>query len=85
MSKAHAPAFSGPQVNIPEGARGGVNESTPMAERVIHKTTELSAGPNTLEIPGGITSYQPARYEQVRVVEDRFGNPVEHKIIREDR
>lgn len=85
MAKPHAPAFSGPQVNIPESIRGGVNESTPADQRVPERTTELSDGPKIVEHFGGITQYQPAKYEQVRVVEDRHGNPVEHKIIREDR
>jgi hypothetical protein len=85
MARPHAPAFSGPQINIPEGSRGGVNESTPMDQRVPERTKEMSDGPNTLELQGGITSYQPAKYEQVRSLEDRHGNPVEHKIIREDR
>jgi hypothetical protein len=84
MSKPHAPAFAGPQVNIPEGSRGGVNESTPMAQRNPDRVEELSPGPNTQEIYGGITTYLPAKYEQVQVVENRAGVPVEHKIIRED-
>jgi hypothetical protein len=85
MAKPHAPAFSGPQINIPEGARGGVNESTPMDQRVPDRLHELSEGPRTEELFGGITTYRPAKYEQVRVVENRAGEPVEHKIIREDR
>jgi hypothetical protein len=85
MAKPHAPAFSGPQINIPEGARGGVNESTPMDQRVPDRITEVGTGPNTAEVYGGITTYLPARYEQVQVVENRAGEPVEHKIIREDR
>lgn len=85
MSKAHAPAFSGPQINIPEGARGGVNESTPMDQRVPDRLTQVGTGPVTEELFGGITTYRPAKYEQTRVVEDRHGNPVEHKIVREDR
>ena len=85
MGKPHAPAFSGPQVNIPEGARGGVNESTPMDQRVPDRTPELADGPNTAELMGGITTYLPARYTQTRVVENRHGDPIEHTIIREDR
>jgi hypothetical protein len=85
MSKAHAPASYGPQVNIPESARGGVNESTPMDQRVPDRTKELSDGPKMLTLPGGITQYLPAKYEVTKTVEDRFGNPVEHKIIVEDR
>jgi hypothetical protein len=85
MGKPHAPAFSGPQVNIPEGSRGELNASTPKDQRVPDRTTEMSEGPQTAEVYGGITTYLPARYEQVRVVENRHGDPVEHTIIREDR
>lgn len=85
MSKPHAPAFAGPQINIPEGSRGGVNESTPMEQRAPERTAELSDGPKTKEIFGGITTYLPAKYEQVQVIEDRHGKPVEYKQIREDR
>jgi hypothetical protein len=84
MAKPHAPAFSGPQVNIPEGARGEINASTPMDQRVPDRTTELSEGPNRTKF-GSLTTYGPARYEQAQVVENRRGEPVEHKIIREDR
>jgi hypothetical protein len=85
MAKPHAPAFSGPQVNIPESIRGGVNESTPMDQRVPDRTTEMSDGPKIVEHPGGITQFLPARYVVVRYIEDRHGNMVEHKIIRENR
>jgi hypothetical protein len=85
MSKAHPPAFSGPQVNIPESARGSLNATTPADQRVPDRLTELSDGPNTKEIYGGITTYLPAKYEQVQIVENKAGVPVEHKIIREDR
>jgi len=85
MSKPHAPAFSGPQTNIPESIRGGVNESTPMDQRVPERTSEMSDGPNKVELMGGITQYKPAKYEITQTVENRAGVPVDHKIIREDR
>lgn len=85
MSKSGTPVFSGPQINIPEGSRGSVNESTPMDQRVPERTTEMSAGPRTQEVYGGIISFLPAKYEVIKTIEDRHGNPVEHKIIREDR
>jgi hypothetical protein len=84
MGKPHAPAFSGPQVNIPESSRGSINASTPMDQRVSDRTTELSEGPNKAKF-GNITTYQPARYAITQVVENRKGEPVEHPIIREDR
>jgi hypothetical protein len=83
MAKPHAPAFSGPQINIPEGARGGVNESTPMDQRVPDRVAEMSEGPNKQKF-GNLTTFAPAKYEMVQVVEDRHGNPREHKIVRED-
>lgn len=85
MSKPHSPAFSGPQINIPEGSRGGVNESTPLDQRVPERTKELSDGPKLVIHPDGISQYLPAKYEVVHTVEDRNGNPREYKIIREDR
>jgi hypothetical protein len=85
MGKPHAPAFSGPQINIPEGSRGGVNESTPLDQRVPDRITEVGDGPVTEEIYGGITTYRPARYTQEQTVMDRHENPVTHSIIREDR
>lgn len=85
MSKPHAPASSGPNINIPEGSRGGVNESTPLDQRVPDRTTELSTGPRIVEHPGGITQYLPAKYEVVQTIEDRHGVVHEYKITREDR
>lgn len=85
MSKPHAPASSGPQINIPEGSRGSVNASTPVEERAKSRTSDLSEGPNRVKPLGGSAQYKPAKYEVIRVIEDAKGNPVEHKIIREDR
>jgi hypothetical protein len=85
VSKPHAPAFAGPQINIPEGSRGEINASTPRDQRVPDRITEVGTGPVTEEIYGGITTYQPARYAVTQVVENRHGDPVEHTIIREDR
>jgi hypothetical protein len=85
MAKPHAPASWGPSVNIPEGSRGGVNESTPMDQRAPDRISEMSEGPNTKEIYGGITSYLPAKYPVTKVIENKRGEPVEHTIIREDR
>ena len=84
MSKPHAPAFSGPQINIDESSRGAVNASTPADQRVKSRQSELADGPDRVKNLGNV-QYKPAKYEVVRVVEDRHGNPVEHKIIREDR
>jgi hypothetical protein len=85
MGKPHAPAFSGPQINIDEASRGGINASTPADQRAKSRTDELSEGPKREKPLGGSAVYKPAKYEVVRVIEDSRGNPVEHKIIREDR
>lgn len=84
MGKPHAPAFSGPQINIPEDSRGGVNASTPTEQREKSRS-DMTDGPDRVKLMGSITQYKPAKYEIVRVIEDSKGNPVEHKIIREDR
>jgi hypothetical protein len=84
MGKPHAPAFSGPQINIPEDSRGGVNASTPVEQREKSRS-DLTDGPDRVKLPGSVTQYKPAKYEIVTMTEDRHGNPVEHKIIREDR
>ena len=85
MGKPHAPAFSGPQINIDEASRGAVNASTPADQRVKSRTEELSDGPERVKLMGSVTQYKPAKYAVTQVVEDRHGNPVEHTIIREDR
>ena len=61
-----------------------MNESTPVSQRVPDRISELSAGPNVVEHPGGVTQYAPAKYEIVHTIEDRNGVPREHRMIRED-
>lgn len=67
----------GPVMPAAAYSEGGINESTPMEQRVPDRTTEMSDGPKR----GANDSFLPARYE--KTVIDSTGKS--HTVIIEDR
>lgn len=64
-------------------SKGGLNESTPVAQRIPNAPSEsnLSAGP----VRGSHDCYEPASYARTRVMSDAHGNARTFNLIRTDR